>query len=107
MLFKLVNNAVLALAAFYVAEGTGLIERGKYFPTLPRMEASASDPTAWLGAAKWGVSHLTTLARSNDITAPVADVRNLNLENVTTFAKRLEEKRDSTIQNFTEAYNNS
>lgn len=99
MLFKLVNQTVMAIALFYAAEATGLVERGRYFPTLPRLEASASDPMAWLGAAQWGVGQLTTLARGNDVTAPIADVRNLNLQNVTTFAKRLEEKRDETLRN--------
>ncbi|RYG61894.1 MAG: hypothetical protein EON60_01705 [Alphaproteobacteria bacterium] len=99
MLFKLANNLVMALAVFYVAEGTGIIERGKYFPTLPRLEASASDPGAWFGAARWGVGQVVQLARSNDTTAIVAkDPRDLNLEEVTTFAKRLEAKRDEVIR---------
>lgn len=98
MLFKLANYTVMAIALFYVAEGTHLIERGKYFPTLPRLEASASNPMAWLGAAQWGVSQISQIARGNDTTAPVSDVSNLNLENVTTFAKRLEAKRDEALK---------
>jgi hypothetical protein len=53
---------------------------------------------AWLGAAQWGVAQVTQLARSNETTAPVADVTNLNLQNVTTFAKRLEAKRDEALK---------
>lgn len=98
MLFKIVNYTVMGIALFYVAENTGLIERGKYFPTLPRLEASASDPMAWLGAAQWGVSHLTQMARNNDVNLPDTGARDLNLENVTTFAKRLEAKRDEAIK---------
>lgn len=104
MLFKLANNIVLCLAAFYIAEATGLIERGKYFPSLPRLEASASDPMAWIGAAQWGIAKLTNLAGENEVTQPIAssisDPRNLTLENVTTFAKRLENKRNETLQNY-------
>ncbi len=59
MIFRLTNWAVIGLALFYVAEGTGLLERGKYFPTLPRLEASAGDPAAWFGAVQWGVTALT------------------------------------------------
>jgi hypothetical protein len=59
MIFRLTNWAVMSLALFYVAEGTGLLERGKYFPTLPRMEARAGDPSAWFGAVQWGVTALT------------------------------------------------
>ncbi len=59
MLFRLTNWTVLGLTAFYVAEGVGALERGQYFPTLPRLEASASDPSAWLGAAHWGITALT------------------------------------------------
>lgn len=99
MLFKIANNLVMALAVFYVAEGTGVLERGKYFPTLPRLEASASDPGAWIGAARWGVGQVVQLARSNEVTAPVAqDPRDLDLQEVTTFAKRLEAKRDETLR---------
>jgi hypothetical protein len=106
MIFKLVNHTVMAIALFYVAEATGVIERGKYFPTLPRLEASASDPFAWLGAAQWGVSQVTQLARNSEVTAPLAvnDVRDLKLENVTTFAKRLEEKRDEALKSNTFGY---
>jgi hypothetical protein len=59
MIFRLTNWAVMGLALFYVAEGTGLLERGKYFPTLPRMEARAGDPAAWFGAVQWGITALT------------------------------------------------
>ena len=101
MLFKLVNYAVMSIALFYVAEGTGLIERGRYFPTLPRLEASASNPMAWLGAAQWGVAQVSQIARGNTAEPQTAstDVSNLNLQNVTTFAKRLEAKRDEALKN--------
>ena len=98
MLFKLVHYTVMGIALLYVAEGTHLIERGKYFPSLPRLEESASDPFAWLGAAQWGVSQITQIARNNDLPVPNGDVSDLNLENVTTFAKRLEAKRDETLK---------
>ncbi len=103
MLFK-VDKLILCLAAFYIAENTGLIERGKYFPTLPRMEASASDPMAWISAAQWGVARLTDMAGSNEVTQPIAagisNPSQLTLDNVTTFAKRLEAKRNETLQNY-------
>lgn len=104
MLFKLVNYTILGIAAFYIAENTGLLERGKYFPTLPRLEASAADPMAWIGAAQWGVTHLAGLARDNEVTEPIAgaiaDPSQLTLDNVTTFAKRLEAKRNQTLQSY-------
>lgn len=104
MLFKLVNNIILGIAAFYVVENTGLIERGKYFPTLPRLEASASDPMAWIGAAQWGIARLTSMAGENHVTQPIAasisDPSQLTLDNVTTFAKRLEAKRNATLQDY-------
>ncbi len=99
MLFKLVNYTVMGIAMFYAAEGFGVVERGKYFPTLPRLEASASDPFAWIGAAQWGVAQIASVARSNNVELPaVSSARDLNLENVTTFAKRLEEKRDEALK---------
>jgi hypothetical protein len=55
MILRLANWAVMGIALFYAAEGVGVVERGKYFPTLPRLEASASDPGAWFGAMQWGV----------------------------------------------------
>ncbi|MCA3244010.1 MAG: hypothetical protein INF43_01720 [Alphaproteobacteria bacterium] len=58
MLFRIANWTVMGLAMFYVAEGTGMLERGRYFPTLPRMEASAGDPGAWFGAVQWGFTAL-------------------------------------------------
>jgi hypothetical protein len=58
MLFRLANWTVMGLAIFYAAEGTGAIERGRYFPTLPRLEASAGDPGAWFGAVQWGFTAL-------------------------------------------------
>lgn len=99
MLFKLVNYTVMGIALFYAAEGTHLIERGKYFPTLPRLEASASDPMAWLGAAQWGVAQVVNLSRSgNSDVASSGNDRSLDLSQITTFAKRLEEKRDAVRQ---------
>lgn len=65
MIFKLVNWTVMGIALFYGAEGVGLLEKGKFFPTLPRLEARASDPMAWLGAAQWGFSQLGQFAQSN------------------------------------------
>jgi hypothetical protein len=62
MIFKLVNYTVMGIALFYAAEGTGLIERGRYFPTLPRLDATASDPMAWLGAVQWGVTAVASAA---------------------------------------------
>ncbi|PZP39194.1 MAG: hypothetical protein DI585_04855 [Pseudomonas fluorescens] len=100
MLLKLANYVIVGIAVFYAAEITGVIERGRYFPTLPRLEASASDPMAWFGAAQWGVSQITTAAKQNEITAPIASAEDLNLQNVTTFAKRLEAKRDATLNSF-------
>ncbi len=58
MLFRLSQHLLTAIAVFYAVEGVGLIEKGKYFPTLPRLEATASDPRAWLGAAEWGLTNL-------------------------------------------------
>lgn len=73
MIFKLINYLVLGIALFYVLEGTGLVEKGKYFPTLPRLEASAGDPRAWLGAAEWGISHLVGYAGSKGVAMPSVD----------------------------------
>ena len=58
MILRLANWAIVGLALFYMAEGTGVIPRGEYFPTLPRLEESARDPSAWFGAVQWGVSRL-------------------------------------------------
>lgn len=76
MIFKMGNLLVVSLAVFYVAELTGLVEEGKYFPTLPRFEASAQDPMAWLGAAQWGLSKIGTLA-VNEAYAQGLDTSNL------------------------------
>lgn len=65
MIFRLLNSLVMGIAVFYAIEGMGLIEKGVYFPTLPRLEASAGDPYAWLGAAQWGFSQLGQLAVAN------------------------------------------
>lgn len=62
MILRLINYAVMGVAIFYALEGSGVIEKGRYFPTLPRLEASASNPYAWLGAAQWGFSQLSGLA---------------------------------------------
>jgi hypothetical protein len=59
----------MAIAMFYMAEGTGLVPRGQYFPTLPRLEASASDPAAWFGAIQWGAA---ALAHSGGANIPMA-----------------------------------
>lgn len=64
MIFRIVNWLVMAIAMFYVLEGTGLIEKGKYFPTLPRLDSRAGDPMAWLGAAQWGFNQIGGLASS-------------------------------------------
>jgi hypothetical protein len=58
MIFRLANWAVMGIAVFYLAEGTGVIPRGAYFPTLPRLEESARDPAAWFGAVQWGFSRI-------------------------------------------------
>jgi hypothetical protein len=58
MIFRLANWAVMGIAIFYLAEGTGVIPRGAYFPTLPRLEESARDPAAWFGAVQWGFSRI-------------------------------------------------
>lgn len=103
MIFKIVNYAVMGIALFYVAEGTHLIERGKYFPTLPRLDASASDPMAWLGAAQWGVTAIAGLARPNtgNTTDTASNIggalQTPDFSQITTFAKRLEEKRQASI----------
>ena len=65
MILRLANTVVIAIVALYVLEGTGVVEKRKYFPTLPRLEASASDPYAWLGAAQWGFSQLGVLAQGS------------------------------------------
>lgn len=65
MILRLANAVVMAIAVFYAVEGMGLVEKGRYFPTLPRLEASAGDPYAWLGAAQWGFSQLGQLAVAN------------------------------------------
>jgi hypothetical protein len=70
MIFRLANWTVMGIAIFYMAEGTGMVERGKYFPTLPRLEASASDPAAWFGAAQWGVSALASRAEDRGVNVP-------------------------------------
>jgi hypothetical protein len=75
MIFRLANWTVMGLAIFYAAEGTGVIERGRYFPTLPRMEARAGDPSAWLGAVQWGFSalvHGTGTASAQYASAPAS-----------------------------------
>jgi hypothetical protein len=98
MLLKLVHYTVTGIALFYMAENTGLIERGKYFPTLPRLEASASDPMAWIGAVTWGVSHLTQVAGSAAGTqvASGGDVsRPLSIGGANSFTERLTEQREA------------
>ncbi|MFO0500421.1 MAG: hypothetical protein ACK5YK_01910 [Pseudomonadota bacterium] len=60
MIFRLANWAVMGIAIFYLAEGTGVVPRGAYFPTLPRLEESARDPAAWFGAVQWGFSRLAS-----------------------------------------------
>jgi len=94
MLFKIVNYAILGLAAFYVAEGVGLLERGRYFPTLPRLEASASDPMAWLGALTWGAGRLTQLASGGQ--AAAGPGRELSLNTFNSFTQRLDRQRAAT-----------
>lgn len=79
MIFKIINWTVMAVALFYGLEGIGIIEKGKYFPTLPRLEASASDPSAWLGAAQWGFNQLGGLAQSRG----GADFPTANLAGIT------------------------
>lgn len=64
MIFRIINWTVMAIAIFYGLEGIGIVEKGKYFPTLPRLDARASDPMAWLGAAQWGFNQLGSLAQS-------------------------------------------
>ena len=70
MILRLANWAVMGIALFYAAEGFGVLERGKYFPTLPRLEASASDPGAWLGAVQWGVGFMTAKAQERGVELP-------------------------------------
>jgi hypothetical protein len=72
MLFRLANWTVMSIAMFYAAEGVGILERGRYFPTLPRLEARASDPMAWLGAAQWGVAKLASAAGAEGLSFPQA-----------------------------------
>lgn len=64
MILRLANTVVLAIVALYVLEGAGVVEKRRYFPTLPRLEASASDPYAWLGAAQWGFGQLGVFAQN-------------------------------------------
>lgn len=85
MIFKLVNYTVMGIALFYAAEGSGVIERGVYFPTLPRLEATASDPMAWLGAAQWGFSQVGSIATANGAsfdTGSLAELRGGNLQDI-------------------------
>lgn len=63
MVLRLINYVIIAIVALYVLEGAGVIEKRKYFPTLPRLEASAGDPYAWLGAAQWGISRVSSAAQ--------------------------------------------
>jgi hypothetical protein len=87
MIFKIVNYTILGIAFFYVIEGVGLVEKGKNFPTLPRLEASASDPMAWFGAAEWGVTHLLGFANSKGVSMPSADGQS--------FIRKLEAQRSA------------
>ncbi|MBI1309076.1 MAG: hypothetical protein GC129_04385 [Proteobacteria bacterium] len=103
MIFKLINYTVMGIAVFYAAEGVGLIEKGKYFPTLPRLESSASDPMAWLGAAQWGFSQLGTLASSRGAdfsTGSVAGItgKGFNSSTLQSYAERLSAQRGNTAR---------
>src|SRR5690606_10216428 len=83
LIFKLVQYTVMGIAVFYAAEGTGLIARGQYCPSLPRLEATASDPMAWLGAAQWGFSQLGQFASSRGAsfdTGSIASIGNRNFD---------------------------
>jgi hypothetical protein len=55
MLLRIATLGISAIAMFYALEGVGVLPRGEYFPSLPRLESSAASPSAWLGAAAWGV----------------------------------------------------
>lgn len=92
MIFKLVNYTVMGIAMFYAAEGTGLIERGRYFPTLPRLEESASNPMAWLGAVQWGVTALAGAATGNG-DGDYDSGRSIALPAINSFTERLADAR--------------
>lgn len=105
MIFKLVNYTVMGIALFYAAEGTGLIERGRYFPTLPRLDATASDPMAWLGAVQWGVTAVASAATGTSNSGNYANNNNgsgspVSLSAVNAFTERLADAR----QHFTTSY---
>lgn len=99
MLLKLVNYTIVGIALFYLAEGTHLIERGRYFPTLPRLDETASDPRAWLGAFTWGVGQAGQLATGGrEIQLPPAlssTVRQLNLPSSNSYTQRLDTQREN------------
>jgi len=101
MIFKLINYTVMGIAVFYAVEGIGLVEKGKYFPSLPRLEASASDPMAWLGAAQWGFSQMGALASSGGgrdfNTGTVANLTgSFNSGTLQNYAQRLSAQRSNT-----------
>jgi|GEM_PF-4868196 hypothetical protein len=105
MIFKIVNYLVLGIALFYVAEDTGLIEKNKYFPTLPRLDARASDPMAWLGAAEWGITHAVGMANGNARILPPGTARQLSISGPSSFTERLNRQRDATQKLLSSYYN--
>lgn len=98
MIFKIVNYLILGIALFYVAEDTGLIEKGKYFPTLPRLDARASNPMAWIGAAEWGVMQVAQMANGSRQQVPGSTTRQLSITGPSSFTERLNQQRQATQQ---------
>ena len=61
-MLRLATLLVTAIAGLYALEFLGVVNKREYFPTLPRLEASASDPAAWGKAAQWGWERLPDLS---------------------------------------------
>lgn len=52
---RIVSLILMAMAGLYLLELSGVVPERKFFPSLPRLEASAADPASWTGAAQWGL----------------------------------------------------
>lgn len=63
MLLRLCSWLISGIAILYVLEFTGIIQEREYFPSLPRLEANASDPSRWFEAAHWGITHSASWVR--------------------------------------------
>lgn len=67
-MLRILSLVITALAIFYVLEGVGVVDKRVYFPTLPRLEASAASPAAWLDAASWGVKWVSCASQKGGLT---------------------------------------